>query len=385
MKVVLVDPSLFTGPYDAALSEGLEANGIDPCWAVRQPRPGEEIDLPPSRRAAIFYPLTDGANRAKRGSVKWLKGGEHFAGLFRLARLAARQNADLVHFQWAPLPSFDRLATIMLQRRVPVVLTVHDTTPFNGVDVSPLQRHGLDALMRTVDQIVVHTTNARGILIGEGIDPARISVIPHGPLPLRAVPRPEFRPDAGPDSGPAGRTRIVLFGRIQSYKGVDVLIEALGRLSPERRARLEVVVAGEALIPIEPLETRADALGIDKATLDIRPERLSEQAAADLLASADAFVYPYRAIETSGVFYLSAGFRKWTIASALGSFKDLLSQPAPAGRLVRPGDVDDLTAALDECVGGAPIAAPLTSIPDWDEIGAATRAMYRRLIDARAT
>jgi glycosyltransferase involved in cell wall biosynthesis len=375
MKALLVDPSLFTGPYDAALSQALVANGVSVAWALRGARPGETVEVAATQRRPIFYPVTDGSGRARWGAAKRLKGVEHVIGLVRLLALARSSRADIVHFQWSPLPGIDRLAIQVLQRRVPVVMTVHDSTPFNGADVSRLQREGLERLMRVVDHLIVHTQNARRMLVSQGIDDDRISVIPHGPLPLSATPRPVARA--------ADRTRIVLFGRLQDYKGVDLLVEATGRLAPAVRDRLEIIVAGEPLIDLDTIFQRIAMLGIDRATLEIRPGRLGDQDMADLLGSADAFVYPYRAIETSGVFYLTAGLGKWTIASALGSFNDALSQSPPAGRLVPPGDVDALAQALAECAGGAPVPAKPVAVADWTTIGQQTTALYQRLITQR--
>ena len=38
IEALLVDPSLFTAPYDAALTSGLVAAGVDPMWATRPQR-----------------------------------------------------------------------------------------------------------------------------------------------------------------------------------------------------------------------------------------------------------------------------------------------------------------------------------------------------------
>ncbi|MGL1241035.1 hypothetical protein ACSTKS_23365, partial [Vibrio parahaemolyticus] len=45
LRVLMVDPSLFTAPYDAALSGGLAQAGVRADWATRALRPGEEAEL----------------------------------------------------------------------------------------------------------------------------------------------------------------------------------------------------------------------------------------------------------------------------------------------------------------------------------------------------
>jgi glycosyltransferase involved in cell wall biosynthesis len=370
-RVLLVDPSLFTAPYDAALSMGLKEAGVEPRWAVRDLREGEEADLPASDVALRCYRSTDG--RYRRGRVA--KGLEHAADLWRLTR-EARRTYDVVHFQWTPLPLLDARAMQYIRRTKPVVLTVHDTTPFNGAKVARLQVYGFDALFDSVDRIIVHTGDAHDLLLRRGVAPDRLAVIPHGPLALAAAPRPVA-------DKAAGRWRVVLFGRLQNYKGIDVLVEALGRLPEAERDRLEVVIAGEALMDLAPVRARAQELGLSEPVLRWRPRRLSHQDLADLLGSADAFVFPYSAIEASGVLFLVAGLDKWVIASALGAFNDLVGTDGRRGRLVPPGDAAALADALVQGIGRAPDVIDLAANDGWTAIGQKTAGLYRSLLNAR--
>lgn len=367
LKGLLVDPSLFTAPYDGALSEGLEANGVEPLWLTRQLRANEDAEIPAAKVQPIFYPLTDGLRRRQGRPWQWLKGVEHVAGLRRAARIADR-GFDIVHFQWAVLPRLDVRAIGAIRRRVPVVLTVHDTTPFNGKAVSRLQRGGLDELMRAVDGLIVHTDGGREALLAQGLDGDRIHVVPHGPLRLRG---------SGDEGKRPGRWRIVMFGRLQGYKGLDVLIEAAGLLDAEARGRIEIVVAGEAMIDLAPHRARVAALGLDDL-FEFRPRRLDDDAMTALLRSADAFVFPYRAIEASGVLFLVADLGKWMVASDLGAFREMISDGGN-GALVPPADAAALAAALGGSIGRQAAAGP-SAPPDWAAIGGLTRTIYERLI-----
>lgn len=369
LSVLQVDPSLFTAPYDAALSGGLAANGVRPAWATRGIRPAEEDLLAGHAAHRLFYPLTDGPRR--RTGMPWraLKGAEHLAGLIELDRLVARARFDVVHIQWAPLPILDRRAIWRTRRRAPVVMTVHDIVPFNGRPVSRLQRDGYEQVLVAADHLIVHTEAGRDALQARGHAAARISVIPHGLLPL--APGHAERRDAD------GRWRVLLFGRIQPYKGADLLVEALGLIEPALRDRLDVIVAGEPQMPIEPLTQRVAALGIGTA-FTLRDRRLSETEMAALLRSADAFVFPYRAIDASGVLHLVAELDRWLIASDLGAFRGMIG--ANTGELVMPGDAAALAKAIVRSIGRRPTGRPVTEIPGWAEIGARTRVVYERVI-----
>jgi glycosyltransferase involved in cell wall biosynthesis len=345
------------------------ANGVFPAWATRRLRPKEEDLLAGTPTLPFFYPLTDGPARRTGAPWKLLKGVEHAAGLRRLVREARR--FDLVHVQWAALPLLDVHAVRRIRRERPVVMTVHDIEPFNGRSTG-VQSNGYETILGEADRLIVHTGAGREALLHRGLPEARIHVVPHGLLPLASV-QPEARPDDG-------RWRVVLFGRLQPYKGPDRLAEALGLIDPVVRERLEVIVAGEAQMPIEPILEQARALGLGRS-FALRPGRLSEHAMAALLRSADAFVFPYRTIDASGVLHLVADLGRWLVASDLGAFRAMIGQDS--GELVPADDLPALAEAIVRSIGRKPAARPAVGIPDWTEIGAMTRAVYEEAIAER--
>jgi glycosyltransferase involved in cell wall biosynthesis len=270
-----------------------------------------------------------------------------------------------MHVQWLAFPLADALALRLARRRGPVVVTVHDTTPFNGNPSHALQACGIRAALAAADRLIVHTASGRERLAALGIAADRIAVVPHGPLGAIAPRR---------DCPPGRRLTLVAFGKIRPYKGLDVLLEALARLDPATRAGLRVIVAGEPLMDLAPLRRQiADAdLG---DTVDLVPRRLDEAETRALHEAADGFVFPYRAIEASGVFYLVQGLGRWLIASRLGAFAEAI-EDGVSGRLVPPEDPGALAAALREAalLRPRPTAAP--RVTGWDAIARITAAVY---------
>jgi len=130
LTVLLVDPSRFTVPYDAQLGEGLAQAGVQATWATRPIRAHESEELPAGAMHPIFYRRFDRPRAIPRFAQGPLKALAHLAGLGRLLFLARR--ADLVHFQWTLLPVLDAGAIWLLRKFRPVLLTVHDSVPFNG-------------------------------------------------------------------------------------------------------------------------------------------------------------------------------------------------------------------------------------------------------------
>lgn len=368
-RVLQVDPSLFTAPYDAALSRGLRANGLDVSWATRPLRNGEEDLLGDFEQHRFFYPFTDGPRRRSGSLWRAVKGLEHAVGLRKVVGAARGGQAEVVHFQWGLVPRFDGRAIEAIRQHCPVVLTVHDTEPLNGAR-GGLQTAGFDHMLASVDRLIVHRPEAKQALIGRGMARDHIEVIAHGPLPVgEAAAEPRDRT----------RWRIVLFGRLQHYKGVDLAVEAMGRIRPQQRERIELVIAGEPFIDINPIRARIAEL--EPGSVDLRPRRLAEEEMAALLRSADAFLFPYRMIEASGVLYQIEQLGRWIVASDVGCFHDALSGRPDDGELVPPGDVDRLAEAMARSVGRAP--AGQSSGTNWQEIGAMTRELYERLCRER--
>jgi glycosyltransferase involved in cell wall biosynthesis len=368
MRVVLVDPSLFTPPYDAALTQGLLAAGVEPRWMTRPLRRADRAEIPPALTHPIFYRRTDEARWVPAALRPIVKGCAHVAGMARLLAEIRRRRPDAVHVQWVVVPLVDSIAMALVRRWCPLVLTVHDTVAYNGQKMSWLRRLAQDVPLKLAHHVIVHTACGRETLMRAGVPGERISVIPHGPLALSAsAPRPAAR-DA--------RWTAVLFGEIKPYKGLDILIEAVAAMPGAARRKLRVVVAGRPRMDVAPLAARIAALGVAEQ-FELRLKRLSEEEMAALFAEADGFVFPYRQIDASGVYYLVRSLGKWLIASRVGIFAEEM-RGRQQGALVPAEDVAALAQALRHAVEQRPRAALPERSAGWREIGFATRALYER-------
>jgi glycosyltransferase involved in cell wall biosynthesis len=168
----------------------------------------------------------------------------------------------------------------------------------------------------------------------------------------------------------------VLFGEIKPYKGLDILIEAVAALAAPVRRQLRVVVAGRPRMDIAPLASRIDVLGLGEQ-FELRLRRLTEEEMATLFAEADGFVFPYRQIDASGVYYLVKSLGKWLIASRVGIFAEEMSAEAQ-GTLVPPEDVPALAQALGYAIAKRPRGSVRAPGNSWSDIGRATRELYER-------
>lgn len=378
LRVALIDPGDFTPPYDEALARGLAEIGCRVrVWGMAGRPP---VD-PAIAKVGHFYRLVAGplGRRLAGPVVPLVKGIAHAADLARLGRALAADGTEVVHFQWAPLPLLDRRFVARFVGRLPVVLTVHDTRPYNGTRGGPVV-WGLEDLLRKVDALIVHTEEARERLVAAGHDPARVHTVPHGLLALAGPDLPPPRPPR-PGERPV---ELLMFGAIKPYKGIDLLLEALARLDPARRARLKVTIAGRVFMDLAPFRRLIDSAGL-RDTVELRPGYVPEAEVAALIARADALLLPYRLIDASGVAMAALAAARPVVASAIPSFAELFGG-GRGGLLFPPEDVEALARVLADLADrpeqlatlGRAMAELRAGFPSWAEIASRTVEIYER-------
>ncbi|MCB2055415.1 MAG: glycosyltransferase family 4 protein [Geminicoccaceae bacterium] len=370
LAVALVDPGDFTPAYDRALLDGLNEAGVR---ARLFGHAGFTDAQRPSAHIGHFYRLA-----ARWGDRRWLKGLEHAFDLLRLAPRLKTEDFDLVHLQWLPLPILDRLFCMFVRRRRPLVLTVHDSNPYNGGGAF-LMRAGFAASLRTADAVIVHTGQARERVAAMGVAPDRLHVVPHGLLHQRDTPEVV----AGRRS-PEGPLRLLSFGKIKPYKGIDLLLEALARLDPEARAALRVDIVGEPYMPVAPFEelVRRHGLG-DCVAFDF--SFVDEARMAALFAAADALLMPYREIDASGVAMTAMAHGLPVLATRVGGLAETFADNEGAV-LVPPEDPAALAAVLARWAAEPDrvstmrraMRAHVEAVPSWNEIARRTLAVYEK-------
>lgn len=380
MKVFLVDPSMFTSPYDFALQAGLQAAGTEVRLFGRVPRFSGEFPGA-ADYAPFFYRWSERCPAALKSVAK---APEHAVDMGRFAALCRRERPDVVHFQWAPLPLVDSLFIRSIAAASATVLTVHDTTPFNGNATSRLQVLHSDECWRKFDHLIAHTESGRRSLIARGLPPQKVSTIPHG---LLGSEQSSARTGA---SAPTGPLRVLFFGQIKPYKGLDTLIDALALLPREMQRRVHVRVRGQAYMDMAPLLAKVEAAGLTE-TVDFRLERIPDEDVDTLFAEADVIAMPYHRIDASGVLFKALTHGVAVVASDTGGFAEFLRHGENA-LLCKVGDAQAFGRAIADLAGDRALLARLRASADrlgrstasWPEIGTRTVELYQQVAARRA-
>jgi len=382
MRVAMIDPSLFTLPYDEKLAAALERRGhrvdfFGKALGAREPGPTGVTLRPHFYRALQSF----GTRHWPGPLAKLAKGLAHVGAMERLVRVLARERPDVIHFQWLPLPVVDQLFLGRLARIAPVIVTCHDSQPFNANPGAAVQRLGSTSVLARFDRVIIHTEQARPRLAAYGVEAGRVQRIAHGFLDDSA-------PVAPPEPILDGRpVRFLLFGKIKPYKGIDLMIEAVKRLPPEIRRQVEVLVVGKPYMETAALE--AAAAGLPQIRFEFRFVPDEEMPA--LFAWADVLAFPYREIEMSGVLMAALKTARPMVASNIGGFAELLTD-GETGFLVPPGDIDGLAQAIGRVTMEPETRARMArglidlveAIPSWDHIAADTEALYAAAIAERS-
>jgi glycosyltransferase involved in cell wall biosynthesis len=344
MKIALVGPA---HPYKGGgarhtteLAHRLAAQGHDviiESWRAQYPGrlyPGQQtVDVPEGEP----YPRT-------RRRLAWYRPDGWLAEGRRL------RPADLVVFVYlTPLQAPPYLAIMAgLGRPARTAVICHNVLPHERRpgDV-PLTR----ALLSRADTVITHSAaqaaQARDLAPAATVRTARIP--PHLPATrpqTQATERAGFpAPAPTPLPGPAepfAPARLLFFGIVRPYKGLDVLLRALAQAPAE----VTLTVAGEFWADTTEMDNLIGELGLaDRVTL--RPGYVPADEIPALFGAADALVMPYREATASQNALLAFSHGVPVITTTAGALAEPVRDGVD-GLTCAPGDTEDLLRVLKE-------------------------------------
>jgi glycosyltransferase involved in cell wall biosynthesis len=131
-----------------------------------------------------------------------------------------------------------------------------------------------------------------------------------------------------------GPFRVLFFGRVLPYKGLEYLLQAFQQLDPNR---FELVVAGEGDV---------SGYALDRPNVRTINRFITDQEMPALFLEAHAVVLPYVAASQSGVAYMAFAFGRPVIATRVGALAEVIAD-GDTGYLVEPCDGAALASALE--------------------------------------
>lgn len=265
---------------------------------------------------------------------------------FRSARLAhelfARYQPAVVHIA-SRIGAFRGLIQEFGRLGVKVVCTVHDPSPhserrtwWGRVHTAAYDTYLMPWLLRQAAALHVHSSDHAGALVERyHVENSRIYVAQHGVgLTEEIAVGNRTPPELG--SLERGAPTMLFFGRIEPYKGLDLLFSATRQVL-QVLPTMRLLIAGAGTVPPIPADIRHCVVLINRFVADDEIKAI--------FAAAQLVVLPYTAATQTGVIPLAAALGRPAIATRVGALPELIVDGI-TGLIVPPQSAAALAEAM---------------------------------------
>lgn len=257
-----------------------------------------------------------------------------------------REHPTVLVLQWwtgAVLHTYLRLARHAARRGTRIIMEWHETQDVGEASLPAARQYVrtlMPRLLSLVDAHVVHSQfDLNAISSSYSLGDAPVRVMPHGPYDH--VMGPLHAPMASNGDRPF---RILNFGVVRPFKGVEDLVAAFGTLTPEQADQFRLSVVGETwegwMAP-----SRAIADNPYRALIERVDRYVTDEELVEFIRGSDAVVLPYHRSSSSGPLHLAMSAGLPVVVSAVGGLVEAVEDYAGA-ILVSPRDELGLRDAL---------------------------------------
>lgn len=362
---------------------------------VEHHSPGNRYVLELAREMKKLCDLTIFCNKRndlQEDGIRWMRrfydGGsgrigavaEYGKTLLELGNTIRKGHFDVLHIQSFKKAGPEMKLYLGLRKYYRLlVMTVHNVLPHEPM---PGDEEMYGAFYRQCDFLIVHNDASKADLQEKfGIPDEKVAVIPRGLYNTYTID------PAARDQDP--RTHFLCFGRIRTYKGVDILLKAVSLMTPEERAKCQVLIRGEQYPKLDPTDYPAliREYGIGDC-VQFSSDRVPEEEIPSLIGNSDFLLFPYRKIYGSGVLLMAYTYQVPVVASDVPTFVEGTDN-GKAGILFAsedPGAMKDallqaMSATPDQIAGyKAAIAEIVSERHSWGAAAGKTTDAYRALL-----
>lgn len=250
----------------------------------------------------------------------------NFSKINRLVQIVKRFEPDVTYFPFGCM--WSAIAFPLIHRFSKIVDTVHDPHPFTHGYI--LSQYILVALSKPAERYrdgrIILNNKDKAYLEKKTKRP--VAVVPHAAY--------NYYVDNDYKSSDRIHKQIAFIGRIDVYKGVDILVDAFSKIKTNG---LRLLIAGSGQIDDQTMQKINENENIILDNRYIKNEEISR-----IMASTDLIILPYINATQSGVIPMAFAFGKAVIATNVGA----LSEQVPEGTgILTEVDSDDIAKAID--------------------------------------
>jgi starch synthase len=325
---VVLSPTFGMQQYTADLANG---RALDADW---------QIDVVTVRTAPLdrFAPEVNVHAIADVRNTGLKVGNFNPAACLKVYRAIIDTRPDVVHFTgphlWNPL-----LMVALRRVGLSIVHTLHDLDPHLGAGYGRLLYAWNNSIKRLANHLLVHSELYRARLITDGLPADRVTSVPLLHLFVNQSNEAHLR-DQFMARLPAADTTApfaLFFARLEEYKGVGVLIDALRQLSD--RPNVRAIIAGQG-------NTTAFTAAPLPPNVEIRNRLIEDTEAIDLFSRCSVVVLPYLDATQSALIAAAYFFGKPVIVTRTGALPEYVADGA-TGWVIEPNQPEHLAQILE--------------------------------------
>jgi glycosyltransferase involved in cell wall biosynthesis len=266
--------------------------------------------------------------------------------MVRALRFLSSRRPDVVILQWwsgTVLHTYLLLAAFARLRGSRIVMEFHEVLDTGEMGIAPARWYVngvMPLLVRMANGMIVHNEFDRGLLEEHyGLAGKPVAVVPHGPYNQYA------ESEAPAPMAEDGVCRLLYFGVIRPFKGVEDIIAAFDSMEDGEASRFRLTVVGETwegwTLPAEMIARSRHSDRIEFVNRYVADEEVQ-----GFFAAADAAVLPYHRSSASGPLHLAMASGLSVIVSDVGGLVE--ASEGYEGKLsVEPRRPDQIRAAME--------------------------------------
>lgn len=293
---------------------------------------------------------------------------------FSISKLFNQIAPDILHFNTDINHNYFLIPSLC---KMPIVYTVHDPLPHSDDDRLK-ERLKRKLFYPLVKNFIILNNDQRNVFIKRyHLKNKNVFVLSLGIYEYLSDRRGFSCRDH--ISSSENSIKIIFFGRINKYKGVNYLLEAFEGIV-KKYPKTELVIAGKGYLPESYIEPPENVTFINRYIFN---DELS-----DLITDSDFVVCPYLDATQSGVIMTAFAFAKPVIATNVGGLKEYV-EDGITGLLIKPKDIDQLKDSMERLINNPDLINNMSKNiynkyhfgeHSWEDIAKHTVNIYNKVL-----